>query len=304
MKCSLCENKAIYDYESGYLCKNHFLKYFEKKFYHTITKYKLIDKNDTIAVGFSGGKDSTTMLYLLNKFCSQRKIKMFAILIDEGIKGYRPNLISYAKKFCKKEKIKLHIFAYTKEYGKTLDSVINQNPKEHPCSLCGVLRRNILNKHARKLGATKLAIGHNLDDEAQTLLLNVMQNKVMLIARSGMMPGFVHEKRFVKRIKPLYFLKEKEIMLYAMLRGFKTEHTECPYATKSMRYHIRMHLNALNDKFKHVKSNIVRANLELVELLKKNYQHEHTNTCAVCGEPASSEICNTCKLLEMMNKKK
>lgn len=303
-KCSLCEDKAIYNSENGYLCKNHFLKYFKNKFYKTVRNNQLVNQDDVIAVGFSGGKDSSTMLYLLNKYCSKRNIKIFAILIDEGIQGYREHLIEYAKSFCDENGIELHIYSYEHEFQKTLDQIIKENPNEKPCSVCGIFRRYLLNQKVRELGATKLAIGHNLDDEAQTLLLNILQNKPMLIARSGIDSGLVKDTKLIKRIKPLYFLKEKEIMLYSILNKFQTDFSECPYSKESFRHDIRKKLNELNDKYPHTKSNIINSNTVLVDALRKHYDSSNLKIsfCKFCAEPSSKDVCNACKMITKFNK--
>ena len=94
------------------LCKSCFFRYFERKFNKTIAQFKLIGPNERIGVAISGGKDSLTLLYLLNKLKSKKRFTIEALLIDEGIKGYRDNTIKDAKKFCKELGVKLNIVSY------------------------------------------------------------------------------------------------------------------------------------------------------------------------------------------------
>ena len=108
--CKICqENPVIIVQGDRKLCKGCFIKYFEKKVFKTIRQYKLIDKKDVVAVGVSGGKDSITMLNILNKIMSPRKGKFFALLIDEGIENYRDITKESAVKFCKDQGITLKI---------------------------------------------------------------------------------------------------------------------------------------------------------------------------------------------------
>src|SRR3989344_7012377 len=126
---SCCNSKKIFNN----LCKEHFIKQFEKKVYKTIKDYKLIKPNDKIVVAVSGGKDSLTVLYLLSQ-----KYKVTALAIDEGIKGYRKHTLKDLTNFCNKHKIKLKIKSVKDEFGMDLDGVIS-NLKLKPCSVCGVM---------------------------------------------------------------------------------------------------------------------------------------------------------------------
>src|SRR3989344_2795034 len=97
--CKFCETKPVITLiSSRKLCKNCFIKYFEKKAYKTISQYKLIDKNDGVAVAVSSGKDSFSTLYLLNKLSKERmNFKIIALALDEGIKSYRS--LKFLKKY-------------------------------------------------------------------------------------------------------------------------------------------------------------------------------------------------------------
>src|SRR3989338_4755887 len=167
MNCTICGKKAVINrkYEGKSLCKMHFCQDIEKSFSGSIRKYHLLDKNDHIAAGFSGGKDSSVMLYLLAGIVKKNpKMHLEAIMVNEGIHGYREESIAKAKEFCKKLEINLTVVDVKAKKGKTIDEIAKQNNELRPCSYCGVFRRSLLNETARELKATKLAIGHNLDD--------------------------------------------------------------------------------------------------------------------------------------------
>ncbi|HLD02192.1 MAG TPA: tRNA 2-thiocytidine biosynthesis TtcA family protein, partial [Candidatus Nanoarchaeia archaeon] len=172
--------KAVYiDQAGNSYTRSKFIRYFEKKVMKTISKYNMIGKDDVVGVGLSGGKDSMTCLYIINKIQRERRRKVYAILIDEGIKGYRSSTIKDAKEFCKQHNIPLKIYKFSDVIGTTIDKVVR---KENPCTTCGIFRRYVLNKAARDLKLDKIATGHNLDDEAQVLLMNQFKGNVSFSA--------------------------------------------------------------------------------------------------------------------------
>lgn len=275
-------------------CKRCFLQYIEKKIAKTIRKYDLINRKDRIACCTSGGKDSTVMLYLINKHFKN----VFALAIDEGIKGYREKTLADLKKFCKKHKIKLYVFSFEKEFGYSLDQIAKKL-KTKPCTLCGVLRRYLLNKKAKELKATKLVTGHNLDDEAQSILMNQFRRNMALSARLGPKTGVTTDKRFIQRVKPLYFCTEKETASYAFLQEFLDKFNECPYVSEAFRADVRDMLNKLEGKYPGIKNSIVNSFLEILPLLKKKY-HGKIGSCENCSEPSAKELCRACEILEKL----
>src|SRR3989344_5877347 len=289
MACKNCLNNPVIQLtnSSVKLCKSCFIKYFEKKALATIKSYKLVEKGDNIGVAVSGGKDSLTVLSILKKVRDKfTDIKLEAILIDEGIEGYRDKTIIDARKFCDDNKIKLHIFSYKNEFGSTLDNAKNKVALK-PCTICGVFRRYLLNKYSRKLGFNKLATGHNMDDEAQSILMNQFKNNAEVSARLGPITGIKKDEKFIPRIKPLYLLTEKEVASYAFLKGLVTTFTECPNSFESYRGYVRDTLNDMEARFPGTKHGIVNSFLEMLPLLKKHYgkNASEIRTCSECGEP-------------------
>ena len=306
MVCKKCTEKPVMKLINSdiSLCKSCYIKYFEKKVKSTISKYKLIEKNDHIVVAVSGGKDSTTLLYLIKKITKGRRdIKITALAIDEGIHDYRDKSLEFLKDFCKQNQIELKIFSYKEEFGKSLDEIM-KTYKGIPCSICGVLRRYLLNKKSKELEATKLATGHNLDDEAQSILMNIFRRNMKTSARMGPITGIVKDKRFIRRIKPLYLLTEKEVTAYAYLKGLMDKFTECPYASDAYRNQVRNLLNDLETKYQGTKHSVITSFLEILPTLKQHYKEtsEEIKSCKICEEPCSQGICKTCQYIETVIK--
>ena len=265
IKCSKCQGHAVIKTHDKYLCKDHFFLDFEERVKSTIKKYKLFTKKDKIVVAASGGKDSLTLMYLLRKFGHE----ISALLVDEGIKNYRDKTIVDFLGFCKEYNIDNYkIVSFKDEFGKSLDQEVKK-AGVLPCSICGIKRRNLLNKYAK--GYDVIATGHNIDDEAQAFLMNLLKGQLEIAARQGPKSGLI-DIGFVPRVKPLYFCGEKEIRLYSFLRGFKLIFTECPYAVKSFRHVVGEKLNELEATKPGSKLNIIQNYLKMLPKLKHYYK--------------------------------
>lgn len=305
MNCEKCKKTAVIELQHGGLCKTHFTAYFEDKVFKTIKKYNLIKPTDKICVAASGGKDSLTVLYLTRKYCQKNDIPtgtLFALAVDEGIKNYRSKTLTDLKNFCKKHRISLKIISNLEEFGKTLDEsypMINKGTKKKPCNVCGVWRRYLLNKYSRKFGANKIVTGHNLDDEAQAIIMNLFKANTKLAGRLGPISGEKEHDLFVQRVKPLYFCTDKEVRLYALLKKFEVQFAECPYSHSGYRYQIQEMLNEFENKFKGTKQGIIKSFLSLLPLLEKSEEQE-IKVCTLCGEGANQELCNACKIKEVI----
>jgi len=303
VKCN--KHKAVIKMQHGAYCEFCFVKYFEKKVYDTLTQYNLINKKEHIGVAVSGGKDSITVLYLIKRFAERHKLeKPIAVAIDEGIKGYREHTLKTLRQFCKNEKIKLKIFTYKMLYGKTLDAIIKEIKKRklniHACKICGVLRRQSLNKIAKNIKLNVLVTGHNMDDESQTILINFLKGNFELMQKQGITTK-INNKAFVRRVKPLYFLSDKEVKLYTMLKGFNVKYNECPYAEESYRNDVEYFLNMFEAKYRGTKNAIVNTYIQLMQNQKESkINTAHTTFCKKCREPSTRKLCKACELLEKL----
>ncbi|HIH11257.1 TPA: TIGR00269 family protein [Candidatus Woesearchaeota archaeon] len=305
MNCIHCSEKAVIELQHGALCKNHFLSHFEDRVFTTINRYKMLGPDDLICVATSGGKDSLTVLYLTQKYIKKHKYKnaaVFALAVDEGIENYREKTLQDLTKFCTEHNVPLTIVKSKDTFNKTLDETyqtITEKKNKKPCHVCGVWRRYLLNKTAKEMGATKIVTGHNLDDEAQAIMMNIFKANTSLAGRLGPVSGIKENEHFTSRVKPLYLCPEKEVRLYALLKGFQVHFAECPYSKEGYRHHIQEMLNNFEEQYKGTKQGIVRSFLAILPLLKEAQKEEKIiNTCTLCGEATSKEICNACAMKE------
>ncbi len=305
--CSKCENKAVIILQHGALCSLHFISYFENKVFKTIQKFKLINRNDIICVATSGGKDSLTVLYLVKQYLKRQGMdttSLQALAINEGIADYRDKTLGDLQKFCADYDVELTVASFKDHLGATLDDAypkINSVTGKKPCNVCGVWRRYLLNKYAKKLCATKLVTGHNLDDEAQAIMMNMCKANISLAAKLGPMSGVAAHEGFTRRIKPLYLCSEKETRLYTFLKKWDVQYTECPNVVESYRAEIRDSLNVLEEKYPGTKHGIVKSFLDMLPLLQERELSKGTmvsgpQKCTTCSEPSNAQECNACKL--------
>lgn len=293
-----CGNRAIVflPYSKKHLCERHFLRMFDKRFRKTVREFSLIKKNDRIAVGISGGKDSCALLHSLAGLQKDLPFEMVAITINEGISGYREKTLKTAKRECEKLGVEHVVYDFEDAAGKTLDEIVRDHKEDLPCSHCGVLRRYLLNKGARECNADTLATGHNLDDVAQTVMMNIMRNEPARLARY--IDPFVESERFVRRIRPFLRTPEREIAIYCMVRGIELDNMDCPYAPFAFRGHVRRILNESEQRYPGTKFKILNSFLEMEDALRAKYKSSEISTCKECGDPASEEECMFCKKIK------
>jgi uncharacterized protein (TIGR00269 family) len=290
----------VYNSPSGRkLNRKQFLSSFEKKVRKTIRTNRLIDKKEKILIALSGGKDSATTAFLLKKIIRNKDITLEAIHIDVGIGDYSKECKKKVEILCKNYNIRLHQLSFKESFGYSLcyikDMLKHKKINQKSCTTCGILKRYLLNKKAKELKATLIATGHNLDDEAQAIMMNIFKNTMPVMARLGPVSGVAKQKGFVTRIKPLYFCTEEEVKLYSKLMGFPVKYEKCPCREEAYRKEVADLLNEFEKRHKQTKYSIVRSLLEILPALKIKYKGK-VNYCGKCGEPASKDTCNTCNL--------
>jgi uncharacterized protein (TIGR00269 family) len=276
-----------------------FIEEFEKKVKDTIEKYHLLSKEDKVIVACSGGKDSTTTIYLLKKFGYNVEGMIIDLLMGEWSKKNLENI----KKFCKENGIKLHVINMRKEFGCSMCYIrmsLQSKTKLSNCGICGVIKRWLLNRKARELGATKIATGHNLDDEAETVLMNIFAGNPELCIGFGPKTGITNDGKFVQRIKPLYFCTNEEVRKYSKIMNFPVLYEPCPCSLGSFRREIRKWLTEMESYDPEVKINIVKNFLKLLPILRRNRKKGELKHCKVCSEPSRNDICKTCELIKTL----
>ncbi len=275
----------------------------EGKVKRAIKEHKLFSKKERLAVAVSGGKDSISLLHILKK--SGYNIE--AVFIDLHIGNYSKENRENTENFCRDNKIKLHVIELRKELGASLCYIKgvlhSKGMKMNSCAICGVIKRYVLNKKSRELGFAKIATGHNLDDEVQSFLMNLVKGNMEMCARLGPISGINIEKKFVARVKPLYYCTEQEMEEYALKRKLPVRIEWCPCSSKAFRRKVFENVGEYFEKNKDARENALRFFLRLLPTLKRKFKNvKGLYYCEKCGEPAKDRLCRLCCILEMMKK--
>ena len=293
--CSVCGEAAVVCLkESGrHLCGRHLKKDIEARVTSSIREYSMIRDGDRIAVGLSGGKDSTALLLLLHSLLpTWKNVSVVAITIDEGITGYREDTIGAAEALTRELGIEHHTISFTDLFGGTLDTFL-EGREQQACTVCGILRKKALVVAAERFHATRLATGHNLDDEAQSVLMNTLRGDLpRLVRESGEETG-----NFIPRIKPLRDISEKEIAAYLLVGGHWNDLPECPYTRFALRAEVRTILSGLEYQYPGTMKNLILSRNKIREHVGKTELTGPIRHCKKCGDSCSVELCQVCQLL-------
>ncbi|MCL2317502.1 MAG: TIGR00269 family protein [Methanomassiliicoccaceae archaeon] len=302
MKCDQCSREAVtlIRYNGSHLCDEHFASYVEKRVKKEIRKQIDIKPGDTIAVAVSGGKDSMVTLHILDLVFSERKdVTLCAISIDEGLEGYRPPSLKIVKEFCKERGIPSYVRSFS-EMNMEMDKIASLSGENSPCTYCGVFRRKLMNDQARAVGAKYLATGHNLDDMAQSIMMNIVRGDVERLARLG--PHTKIQPGLIPRFLPLRTIPEKESLLYAIVSGIPFWDGECPYYMDALRNQYRDIVDQLEDRSPGSKFSILSSYDSLKPMLTEHYPPSGLHSCS-CGEPTLGEKCKACEFQSVLQKR-
>lgn len=220
--------------------------------------------------------------------------------IDEGISGYRDDSLDTVKRNEDTYKIPLHVFSYKDLYGWTMDEIVASVGTKNNCTFCGVFRRQALDRGAHLVGATKMATGHNADDIAETVLLNLLRSDVPRLGRCS--SAITGDEWSLPRVKPFKYTYEKEIVMYAYFKKLDYFSTECKYSPFAARGLAREFVKDLEVARPRAIVDLVRSAETLRIKPEAVATMSKPGTCTKCGYLSSQEVCKACVLLEGLNK--
>lgn len=296
MKCDGCENSAVYTrkYSGQKLCSECFSNSIVRKTAKTISKHKMIQNDELVAVAVSGGKDSLALLKIIHEMSSTHNFRIKAITIDEGIPGYRNEALEIVEKFCGKLGVEHKVYSYKDLFELTLDEALDlrENEKTSSCSICGTLRRRAIDHAAKDIGADAIATGHNLDDTLQTFVINMLSGDTNKI---GWMDPDT-SSNYLRKIKPFCEIYESEIVFYAFTNEIPFQSEPCPHMNEGIRTEIREFLNSLEKQHSGIKNNLYQSVLRVSNIVKEtNYKEKMA--CKKCGSDCTGNICSVCNMV-------
>lgn len=293
-RCSYCSSPAIYlrRYSGEYLCRRHFMESVEARVRRAL-RGKLRGRL-RVGLAVSGGKDSLTMAYIMWRLSRRHpETELVGLIVDEGIRGYRDRSIEHARRLLEQLGISYEIGSFEEEFGVTVDELVRELSVRIPCSYCGVLRRRMLEMLGRRLGVKAILTGHNANDLAETVLLNVIQGNIRhLVQELEVGEGYI------PHVTPLRYVPEAEVVLYAYLAGIDYFEDSCPYVPYALRREIRDFLNTLENRHPGIVFNVLSA----AERMRR--ERIPTRPCKICGYPTTRETCRSCEMLEEIRRLK
>ncbi|KAG8850883.1 nucleotidyltransferase [Serendipita sp. 405] len=279
-----------------HVCKECFFTVFETEIHNTIQDARLFKPGERVAIGASGGKDSTVLAYVMKTLNEryQYGLELFLLSIDEGITGYRDDSLETVKRNQEQYDLPLKILSYKELYGWTMDAIVEQIGRKNNCTFCGVFRRQALDRGAAALNVQHIVTGHNADDIAETVLMNIMRGDIARLGRCTLI--CTQGEDTIRRSKPLKYAYEKEIVMYAYFKKLDYFSTECIYSPDAYRGHARAFLKNLEAARPSVIIDIIHSG-EAFEVAQ-DVKIKEQRTCVRCGYIASNELCKACTLLE------
>lgn len=296
MTCKKCGQEAVIRLKAYNLalCRKHFEEFFISKTSETIRRYRLFSKDDLIMVAVSGGKDSLTLWYVLNLL----GYRTHGFHIDLGISGGSYSSLSRKKteKFAEKHGLSLTVVSVADHAGFTIDDYRRLGGRS-ACATCGIVKRYLMNEFAKKTGASCVATGHNLDDEAGVLLGNLLNWQLGYLQRQHpKLPASADF--FAARVKPFAERTEQEVAAFAFLNGIDYIYDECPYSKGATSLLYKKVLNDIEEQSPGTKLRFFRGFLANKKLFAQDKGKTELVKCVSCGQPTVSSPCSFCRLMQ------
>lgn len=223
----------------------------------------------------------------------QYGLKLVLLSIDEGITGYRDDSLETVKRNRDDYGMDLKILSYEELYGWTMDRIVEKIGRKNNCTFCGVFRRQALDRGAQMLKVDSVATGHNADDIAETVLMNILRGDTARLRRcTDIRTGGADDA--IPRVKPLKYTYEKEIVMYAHFKKLVYFSTECIFAPNAYRGHARAFLKDLEKIRPSAIMDIIHSGEQLQ--FRDNIKKPTRGTCDTCGFVSSCQPCKACVL--------
>lgn len=230
-----------------------FKKKDNQRFYNPIRRailnHEMIQPGDRVAIGMSGGKDSTSLLYFLDMIRRQKRLgfdfEILPISLDMGFDGVD---LQPMKQFVEELGYQLEVVPTN-----IAKVVFEVREERSPCSLCAKLRRGILYNRAKELGCQKVALGHHLDDAIETYFMNFLFHGKL----NSFEPKSYLTKTGVTLIRPMLYLEEKEIIRFVKREELPVIFNPCPVDKQTKREEIKQFVDTIAESYPDVREKFI-----------------------------------------------
>ena len=298
MKCTKCGDRATVELRrhNAAFCAADFLTFFRRQVTTAVAKYRMFHRDERVLVAVSGGKDSLALWDVL----IGEGYETTGLYLDLGIFEYSVDSKAKCQAFAAAHGVPLIVSTVAEAVGGPVP-VIQKVTRRPPCSGCGLSKRYLMNRAALEHGFPVVATGHNLDDEAATLLGSVLQWQTDALSRQSPALPSTHPK-LVRRVKPLYRLSEHETANYAFLRRIDYIVDECPFAKGATSIAHKEILSRMEETSPGAKHNFLFGFLEKARPAFAQAEAVTLRECERCGQVTTGTICAFCKLADQIKR--
>jgi uncharacterized protein (TIGR00269 family) len=294
-RCGKCGAPAVtYSrYMRMHLCSRHLAELVESKVRRALKRYGMVSSGDLVLVAVSGGKDSSALLGSLARLSREVGFRLIGFHIDLGIGDYSRRSLEASRLLAQKLGVPLAVVSVREVTGMTIPELASRS-RRPVCSVCGLVKRYLINAAAVEAGAAVVALGHNADDIVAYNMKSFITQDLEAISKLGPRTDSISGLA-VGRIRPLYEVYEKEAYLYAVLEGLPFIHDECPMLDEeSLERSLKRQINVIEEKRPGTKLSMLRA------LAKRISEYPQSRAparrCMHCGLLSSGEECSFCRL--------
>ena len=295
MRCRRCRQPPVIELRrhNAAFCRDCFLHHCREQVKRTIHEFEMVEQGERVLVAVSGGKDSLALWDILLDL----GYEVDGLYLGLGIGEYSDESGRCARVFAEGRGATLIEIDIPDRFGFGIPGAAVAT-KRVPCSACGLSKRHLFNRAAVDGGYGVVATGHNLDDEAAVLFGNVLRWDAAYLGRQ--LPVLPAGDGFVRKVKPLVKLGEREMAAYCVLRGIDYIVEECPNAVGNKHLGYKEALNVIEEQSPGAKSTFYFGFLDRASSLfsaAAAEEREDLHPCPSCGAPTTSEVCAFCKLV-------
>ena len=291
MRCTRCHGRAVVELRrhNAAFCGDCFQGVFRNQVARAIDDHDMFGRDDRILVAVSGGKDSLALWDVL----LDGGYRADGLYLGLGIGEYSDRSHDRTVAFAAARGATLRTIDLAAEQGFDIP-LAGRKGSRSSCAVCGLSKRYLFNRAALEGGYDVVATGHNLDDEAATLLGNTLRWNVEYIARQA--PVLPATEGFVRKVKPLHRLTELETAAYAFLRGIDCVVEECPLVAGNTQLRYKESMNTIEARSPGTKTQFFLGYLDRgMPIFRTAHEDATLTACARCGQPTTGTYCAFCR---------
>ncbi|HUF58068.1 MAG TPA: ATP-binding protein [Actinomycetota bacterium] len=290
MRCRSCRGDAVIEIRRHHaaFCTEHFFVMFLTQVEKAIRRHQMMAPDDRILLAVSGGKDSLALWDVLLDL----DYDVTGLYLGLGIENYSDRSHEVARAFAEERRARLLTVDLPRDYGYDIPTAGRRGSRS-TCAVCGLSKRYVFNRAALEGGFDVVATGHNLDDEAATLLGNTLRWQTDAIARQS--PVLPARDGMVKKVKPLHRVSELETAAFAFLRGIDYVVEECPLVAGNTQLRYKEAMNTIEQTSPGTKAQFFLGYLERGMPLFRSEDRAALQACESCGQPTTGRFCAFCR---------